>query len=533
MSEKSASRQPIIWEDTWALDTRLRIGPELKGRWPMESFLLRGNRQLLVDNLVIEHMDNLQKVLHQPTKHEANPVLIPDRPWEGNRAMGVAVIRDEEAGHYKLWYRAESGWMAYATSDDCIYWDKPNLGIRESDGSKDNNLVELARVGDEVVNYRWDGNVIDDPLEADPARRYKYFGVCPRPVFGIYVAFSPDGIRWEGRPQPVLDSSNEPALADKNSLMVDTARGRYVGITKREMVNPFGRGDYGMIHRCQCVTFSDDFETWTDPLLALRPDDRDPPEMQVYGMMGFNYEGMYLGLADMFWSGETGPRERTIDIQLVCSRDAETWWRAGDRQTFIPTGGEGSWDPYLVIPLTSPPVEMNDELWFFYSGSAQRHRYALAEHRRREPWSAPGHPEDPPLAPGAPRTAMGIARLRRDGFVSVDAGPDGGRLLTKPLVFEGEYLRVNADARRGSIRAELFEAKRVEGLATRNSAAMNWAIEEPLPGYSLEDSIPLETDTTDGVLRWRDSGGIGQLSGRYIVIRFHLADASLYSFWVE
>src|SRR5205807_3762803 len=52
--------------------------------------------------------------------------------------------------------------------------------------------------------------------------------------------------------------------------------------------------------------------------------------------------------------------------------------------------------------------------------------------------------------------STGLATLRRDGFASMDAGSQPGTLTTRPLVFSGKHLWVNADAIHGELRAELL-----------------------------------------------------------------------------
>ena len=513
---QSEGKERVTWEEYWRLEARLRAGAEK----PMESIELGGKRQLFVDNYVVEHLENLRKVLHQPQKHPQNPVLRPERPWE-ERIEWANVLRDEEERIFKAWYLTGEG-LAYATSRDALTWERPVLGILEFQGSRENNLVR---------DYITSPTIFKDPYETDPKRRYKCFGLERKPDYAIYVSFSSDGLHWTQKQGPVLTSANDPGLNDRPNLMHDRVLRRYVGLTKREMINPFGRGDWGMIHRARAASVSYDFETWSDPILALHPDDQDPPDFQIYGLVGFNYEGFYLGLMDVYWSRERGPRERTLDTQLALSRDGLTWWRAGDRQTFMPLGPEGSWDRFVVAPNNSPPIRRGEELWIFYRGGAERHRAGpTPPHRRREPWLAPGHPKDLPLPKGVPSSGMGVAKLRVDGFVSIDAGPRPGRLLTRPLLFEGQELHVNVDAGLGSLRAELYEARRVP--AYSNSPSWGWAIGEPLEGFSLQDCRPLEEDTTDDVLRWK-GGDLAAFTGRPIVVRFQLVQASLFSFWVR
>ena len=96
----------------------------------------------------------------------------------------------------------------YATSTDGIHWERPDLDVIAYEGSTANNLCAVDTGG---------LSVLKDDRESDPARRYKalYWGAGSTPregaferswmgssggVWGICVAFSPDGIHWTGHP---------------------------------------------------------------------------------------------------------------------------------------------------------------------------------------------------------------------------------------------------------------------------------------------------------------------------------------------
>jgi hypothetical protein len=74
-------------------DTPLRIGNET---------------QLLIDDHIIEDRWKLTRVLHQPEKYLRNPVLVKDKPWEGDMAYRPWVMRDEAYGRFRMWYQCFS-----------------------------------------------------------------------------------------------------------------------------------------------------------------------------------------------------------------------------------------------------------------------------------------------------------------------------------------------------------------------------------------------------------------------------------------
>ena len=127
--------------------------------------------------------------------------------------------------------------------------------------------------------------------------------------------------------------------------------------------------------------------------------------------------------------------------------------------------------------------------------------------------------------------AIGLATLRRDGFVSYDGGDEAGVLRTRPVIFPaGRELRVNADASRGSLQVEIITVTE-----DPDAQLLDWGIQygEPLAGFDLSSSLPLTADSTDCPVRWTHGTDISGLSGRLLAFRFHLRNASLYSFWIH
>ena len=104
--------------------------------------------------------------------------------------------------------------------------------------------------------------------------------------------------------------------------------------------------------------------------------------------------------------------------------------------------------------------------------------------------------------------------LRCDGFVSVSAGHPGGRLLTRPLVFEGRQLEINfATSAAGSLRVEIQDDKG-----------------EPVEGFALADCPDIFGDSLATKVQWSSDADLAALAGRPVRLLFELADADLYSF---
>ena len=111
--------------------------------------------------------------------------------------------------------------------------------------------------------------------------------------------------------------------------------------------------------------------------------------------------------------------------------------------------------------------------------------------------------------------SIGAATLRRDGFAGMVA--DGrGELLTKPVVFSGRCLFVNAECRFGSVCAEIVgeDGNVIPGFSRGDCAA-----------FSREDSVKTE-------LRFK-GGDLLSLAGKPVQFRFLIHCGTLYSFWVS
>ena len=347
-------------------------------------------KQLFIDDLVIDEAVGVRRNLNQPAKFVGNPVMIPLYPWEGRLELFGTVRRNPD-GSFRMWYQGMGGmgvaaWPGpggHPLGGPEIRPEEPPIqhllrhvarrrplgaaqpGLVEHNGTTDNNIV--------ISNAAF-ANVIEDIRDPDPNRRYKSLFFedqdwealgSPHIDQGVSVAFSPDGLRWTKHPDnPVITRSS-----DSHTLLGwDDLHGCYVAYARPTMRE-------GNITRRIGRCVSDDFVNWTDPEAVLVPDEHDPPALEFYGMPVFRYEGHYLGLPYVFHARPEEPIQRnfgTIDVQLASSRDGVNWDRAGDRNPFMPNGPPGSIDAGEIF-VARAPVAVDDELWFYYSPGAMEH----------------------------------------------------------------------------------------------------------------------------------------------------------------
>jgi len=466
------------------------IFPVDMGDWPLQ---LDRSRQLLVDDYLLADVENLSREVHPPAKHPDNPVLVRENPWEKGGAIFQFVRRDEQTGRFRMWYAGHvryalaDGTSArfptlYAESEDGVHWEKPQLGLFPFEGSQANNIV--------IPGGCLYGLHID-PENPDPAERYT--GIVwhePEhvPREGYFLYHSPDGIHWtRTREAPLAVSlSNytmpQSGIGDTSIFRFDRQLGKYVGDVKFVLPGKF---------RCRGMMESEDLIHWTPPRMTLYPDSLDEPDSQVYGHQSFCYQGMWLGMLRMMHTQRTGWKQTTVE--LTASRDGRHWSRVARREDFLPLGKPGAWDADYHDPSWDL-VEVGDELWIYYRSQNRN-----------------------PAATAGVGNAIGVARLQRDRFVSMNAKSEAGTLVTRPLTFPGRSLFVNADVGKGGyLKAALLSES-----------------SEPFDTHTIDKSLPVSSDTLRGKLAWKGAATIPSTGEGHVRLKFEMKNAKLYSFWIE
>ena len=456
------------------------------------------SRQLFLDDWLIDRMDNVARWVHRASKERTNPLLKPERPWEGKRILYSNVIYDEKEQHFKLWYNVRpqsENLLCYATSSDGLSFKRPSLGLREFDGSGDNNLVLLPAGAAEARVFR------DDH---DPQRRYKMV-FMKFETYGISVAWSPDGLKWTAHEYPVIvptgDGLSTPFWDNRRERYVYYHRpnGRHM-LRWSKVVDPaaFPTRRIGLAE-------SFNYTLWSDLKEVVVPDERDGSGTDFYYMPVLPYQDCYVGFLIVYheYTGDSdfmSGFNYTLDAQLTFSRDGQEWSRVGERQTFL-GGSPDSWDEKRVYPECA--LVQGDEIWIYYRGSSVPHKNTN---------ELAGEVVQGRTLLG---DRLGLARMRLDGFVSVRAGREEGLLTTWPLRFDGGELWINADASRGSLQVEVLDL-----------------FGKPVPGFSREDCRVLREDQVRWRIQWSGGPSLQSLA-QPIRLRFILKSADLYSFQIR
>lgn len=529
-----------------AEDTRLGSAPVDAGNAGTADAMRA--RRLFLDDQHIGAMHNLIRQFHPATKHPTNPLIVPDQPWERSMGHNSGTVLYAD-GKFKYWYQAftlpgtcadtaGTTHAAYAESSDGVQWSKPELNVVRLQSGHPNNLV--------ATDAGW-VNIVHDVHETEPARRYKLFTYSagkPKPGardgwmgvpgnWGWCAFFSPDGLHWQAHAEnPVYTAAGDVA----NLFGWDEARGEYVVYTRPipyqpppDEAGPDADGvpshrsgshkdgppvDDAMrrFPRRRLIgrATSADFLEWGSTRTVLTPNAFDPPATEFYGMAVFRYHMYYLGLVYVLRADPAEEHSRStglMDTELVVSHDGVQWTRLGGQQPFIARGPQGSFDMGMVGP-NNGLVENDGKLWFYYNGWTGEHWETKAYRRAQSPglWEM-----------GRLGSGTGLAQLRQDGFISVDAGEDEGTLTTPLERLDRGCVVINATTAgpAGYVAAEVV---------ARDGGAV--------PGFGPQECDRFAGDSVRHVLTWRGQQTNDLPAGAF-ALRFTMRQASLYSYAIE
>jgi hypothetical protein len=471
-----------------------------------------GENVLFLDLWETGDRENVEVMVNAATKDSRNPVFEGEADaWDAQAICYGTVLLDE--GVYRMWYTARSAsgdcaFCCYAVSDDGINWERPNLGLFEYRGNKDNNICALGNDPPVEVPLRGgrptpNPSVYKDDREADPNRRYKMMlnaqYVNDVRIFCLMM-FSPDGIHWTlADPDP---EANAPtAFMQTESGVIEIMESNTLFFDEREpdpkrkwkvYGQTAGRTGPGNEVRLGAVAHSPDGIDWTVEWDKPVLDPRGGIYEGEHLMTVWPYRNYYLGVPDVW------PASRSCDDELTVSRDGYHFIRVADGQKLIGRGELGEWDAQFVSNANTL-VKADGELLIYYAATRQPNLL--------------GHPSNQFIIENATYGQTGLARIPVDGFT---------------------YLRVHQDQQQGAIAAHPIAVTDLAGLDLTVKAdhlrpgtdylmaeLIDEASGEVLNGFAASDCVPVDADSNSATVRW-GRNCIGDASADAIRIRFRL-----------
>lgn len=450
-------------------------------------------RELFVDDFLIDRLSGDAAL--KPNPPVRAEVVFQVQPPIENACSAVYCVFLADAGRYLLYYRghhpigvggtdaSELQTTHVAFSRDGIHFERPELGLFDMGDGGRNNVVWQGIQSHNLVPF----------LDANPAcapdARFKAVGGTNRnSLFGLV---SPDGIHWrliQKAPLPVPG-----AFDSANVAFWDGTTGKY-----RLFSRWFEPGRGRAIQSCT----SDDFLHWTAPVPHQY--ETGAPVEQFYTNATTSVPGAEhillsfpmryvaerttpvadISAMDYPGNGVPGMAGMT-DTVILSSRDGVHWKRPF-RSAWLRAGIDPRNWTHRNNCTGIGILQTREDEWSMY----------VSEHY------------------GWPDNRLRRLVIRPWGFGSFGGGASGGSLVTHPLVFTGDELRINfSTSAVGSIAIGLLQA---DG--------------RPIAGRGLADQAPLYGDSLDQAVSWTGGAGVAHLAGHPVRLQVELKDADLYAF---
>lgn len=455
-------------------------------------------RELFVDRYLIERLDNVRLILHEP--RDEGEVLRYDQPWEGPFCAYDTVIREGDI--FRLYYRGSTAghdgsgeFTCYAESKDGSRWTKPKLGLHEVSGSKENNIV-LAAPG---VTHNF-SPFLDTRPGVPKAERFKALGGLldnKNPAGGLRAYVSEDGTHWKPfHDRPVItrgafDSQNVSFWSAVEQCYVCYVRIFSSGTTTATQWKISGL-------RTVARVTSSDFIHWSDPVpMRFEP----AQEVHLYTTQTHPYfraPHLYIATAARFMPG----RQAISDIEAKLINVSPNYYKDVSDAVFMTSRDGLTFQQTFREALIRPGLRPNEwvsrtgypALNVVQTGPAEMSLYANQDYTQ-------------------PTAHLRRYSMRLDGFASVNAPYEGGELVTKPLRFSGRQLELNfSTSAAGSIRVEIQDT---DG--------------KPLPGYGASDCAELLGNRLAWPVKWKSGGDVSKVAGQPVRLRFVMKDADIFA----
>jgi alpha/beta superfamily hydrolase len=430
---------------------------------------------LFLDMLDVSRSLWTEQVAQPAQKHAANPIFRPSgdpQTIDSHRVFnGGLVLRDGDL--FKTWYCAanpEGDWgrwwdllhFCYATSKDGIVWEKPNLGLVDFKGRKDNNAIPGLNIFMPLML---------NPDTKDPSR--KFLGYHP----GRGERWSSaDGVHWRREPIHCTLLGPKPKWFVLGSVLFDPQ----APPARRWRAYGCMCPNEPPVRRAIAYAYSaDGLNFYGHPENPIFQAETSSSWHKVHDVAVCQYKNHYV----MLYQTGNGYEQH---LERAVSRDGEHFTRIADGQPLIAQGLGNAWDRGLHLP--SQPLVMQNEIRLYYG--AADYQAPSDQPFQYERWKKC-------------RMAMGLATLPLDGWTYVRNAPGHhvGYLTTVPIQVEDLrqcVLTVNAQADKDNyLLAELLQGQSDDRIA----------------GYEQENCDPMNRSGVEQALSWRGRPGLDRVTG--------------------
>jgi len=289
------------------------------------------------------------------------PLMVADKPWEDMEVCFCNVIKRDNVWH--IWYSSfdhnyhhdTDGYICYAYSNDGVNWIKPNLGLIDYHGSKDNNII----INGVPIQGAFGHTVFLDE-QAPPEERFKIVfqrmlsikafieGTSNEWMATVWGGTSSDGIHWN----LLLDKPLLKQFSDTQTVCFRD------GDIYRLYVRMFD--GYRMLGYTQSRTFGN----FPDPVLILSS---NTAEWQYYNSAATKIKDNFFVMFPSAYSPKTG----LVTPHLAVSQDGIHFDRIGTGPFLDLDIGFDSKSIYVspgCIPGDKPGT-----YWFYYIGYNKGH----------------------------------------------------------------------------------------------------------------------------------------------------------------
>jgi len=478
---------------------------------------LSSRRELFIDDYLISEMKQTQLLVHHPVREEI--VAECDAPWEGNGCGYYSVLFDAKHSIYRMYYHAwqiatgvkgeEPNFpltIAYRQSRDGIVWERPNLGLCDFEGSKDNNIM-LDKMGDGSQCHDF-SPFIDENPNARPEARYKATGASMQTDKGVWAYQSADGIHW-------TPMTNSPVFSkgvfDSQNISFWSAKEQQYVLYYRIFSEPGFEGTR-LVNRA----VSKDFIHWTDEGSIAFPEGEGPQFLAQYYVNQIKpYDRaphLYIGFP-----------ARYVDHGLTPStKQLPEWELREKRMTVTPRYGTAFTDSVFITSRDGRNFRQSNDV-FLPPGLRTKHNWSygdnyIARHIVETASTKNDSPRELSLYATESYFTGRNSRLRRyslriDGFSSMHGKLQPGEFTTKPLTFTGKELSLNvATSAAGKVQIALLNPD-----AT------------PIPGFTREDCDLIFGDSLDYRVSWKGNTSVAALIGKPVVLKVWMQEADLFA----